>query len=190
MKFKKGSGKKAPRIGEGTYVARLVQLIGMGEHERDDRYPEKGTCNKVLFTFELPTETIEIEGKEKPRFLSKEENLFYTEKSNLYKMMQVLDPDGSKTKNGDNPGGVLGSECMLEVGTTAGGKDKITGLMKLMKGVPVPETDTELLYYDPDSHDANVFSKLPTWIKDRIGKSNKQNETPPPVVVGGDDVPF
>ena len=147
MKLKKGpSGEKFPRIEEGNYMSRIVQIIGLGVHMRDDRSPEKGTCEKLLITCEYPTEMIEINGEQVPRFQSKQENVFMNEKANLPKIIKAAIPSFDLDKMDDEGFDVnelLGKGCMTVIGSTASDKPKITAFTPSMKGFDCPPQISE-----------------------------------------------
>lgn len=47
------------------------------------------------------------------------------------------------------------------------------------KGIPVPETESEILVFDADDPDMEVFGKLPEWIQDVIRKSTQFADNAP-----------
>ena len=79
------NGESAPSIApveEGTHLGVCSMLIDLGM-----QYSEvyKKSQRKVLIGWELPDETIEIDGEMKPRVLSKRYTANLSEKSNLRK---------------------------------------------------------------------------------------------------------
>jgi hypothetical protein len=79
------------RIAEGTYPARLVQLISIGIQESEWQ-GEKKTSPKVILTFELPTETILLNGEEQPKWLSKEQKKAIKEVYVMAKELETVFP--------------------------------------------------------------------------------------------------
>ena len=69
MKIKDRAKPKAPPVEPGAYPAVCIGVIDLGE-----QYSEKfkNYSNKVQIVWELPTETIEVDGKQEPRQLSKD----------------------------------------------------------------------------------------------------------------------
>lgn len=176
MSFKvpKGSGPKKDygRVGEGTFPARVVQIIGLGVHEnvnfktgqpmlRDDG-TEQPPSNKVLITYELPTKLIETDDGSKPRWMSKEYNLFFSDNAALTKVLNAA-AGGS-----DDLEDLLAQPCLLSVGTTSGGKDKITAVSQPIEGVPVPELVNEPKIFNFDDPSLDIFNSLYEWQKDKI----------------------
>lgn len=205
MKLKKGPSKeKFPRIEDGNYMSRIVQLVGLGEHLKDDRSPEKGTCGKMLITVEYPTEMITINDEEKPRLQSKTENMFLTEKANLLKIIKA----GIPSFNLDDIeefdfNELLGKPCMTVIGSTATGNPKITAFTPPMKGFEVPPQISESVMFDFDEPDLEIFNGLRGWVQDTIkaaedypgsileGMINGTGSSPSGSGADmGDDVPF
>ena len=63
------SGPSAPPIPAGTYLAVCSMMIDLGL-QYNERFGN--TSPKVLIGWEIPGETIEIDGEEKPRMISKQ----------------------------------------------------------------------------------------------------------------------
>jgi len=174
MKLKKGpSGEKFPRIEDGTYLSRIVQIIGLGSHERDDRYPEKGTCDKVLITCEYPTEMITINGEDLPRFQSKQENMFLTDKANLVKIIKAAIPEFDLEAEDDfDFYTLLGKSPMTTIGSTSTGNPKIVSFTPEMKGMPCPPQISESIMFDFYEPDLDTFNGLMQWVQDLIKEAD------------------
>lgn len=171
MNLNKG-GSSIPRVEDGTYPARLVSLIDLGVQKRDPyQGQEKKPCNQVIFTFELPTEKVEIEGEEKPRILGKTYNVFNSSNAVLPKVIKALDPTDELSNGGENAGNLVGQACMVEIGSTESGKAKITNVSQVMKGFTVPEANLDLLVFDYDEPSLEVYNALPQWIQERLRES-------------------
>lgn len=56
------------QLEEGNYDARIVGLVLTGEEQKYGE--EDKTVNKMVVTFEIPSETMEINGEERPRHIS------------------------------------------------------------------------------------------------------------------------
>jgi hypothetical protein len=173
MKLKKGpSGESFPRLEEGTYMSRIVQIIGLGENLRDDRFPEKGDCDKVLFTVEYPTELIDINGENKPRFQSKSENMFLTDRANLVKIIKAADPSFDVDKMGDDEefdfNTLLSKPVMTTIGSTKSDKPKITAFTSVVKGLTVPDQISDSVLFDFYEPDLDVFNSLMDWVQKEI----------------------
>lgn len=193
MKVTAGGGSKDyGRIDEGTYASRIVQVVGLGKHPRDSRYPDTGECDKVLYTVEFPTETISIDGEDKPRIQSKTENMFLNDRSNLYKLIKAADPKADLSKEYDLEN-LLGKPLMTTIGSTNTNKPKIMSHSPMVKGLPIEDQINDSVLYDFYQHDESIFDKLMDWIKDNITDAiNYEGDHTPEVKDDEDDqeVPF
>jgi len=118
----KGGGKsKFEPLSEGTHVVRLVRLVDLGL-QRDEYQGEVSERYKIFITFESPDETVMIEGKAMPKFISAELTVSSHEQAKLPKFIKALIPGSS----GDiNLGDLVGKCAQVSVGRTAGGNAKI-----------------------------------------------------------------
>jgi len=190
----KGNTMKKERIGEGTYPARIVQIIRLGDQRifhyqtgkpELNKRGEQKILPKLWVTFELPTETIEIDGEDKPRWISKEYTESTHETAAFYSVVMAAD------KNAPDLESLLGKAVMVTIGTTSGGKDKVTQVAPLMKGVKVDDLANPTLYYDIDDHDQDVYEKLPEFLRDKIDASEQRSSSPATFEGDGlDEPPF
>ena len=156
----KGSGTQS-RIGEGTFPARIVQIIDLGTQE-DEWKGEVKHINKLWITFELPTETMVIDGEEKPRWLGSEFTKSTNEKARLTKVINAADKEASSFED------LLDKPLLVEVGTTSGGKDKWIGASALPRGMAVAEAANPIRYFDMDAPNEDVLNALPDFLQEKI----------------------
>ena len=80
MKIKDKAKPKLPPVEPGVYIAVCIGVIDLGE-----QYSEKfkNYSNKVQFVWEIPSETVEVDGKQEPRQLSKDFTISASNKGNL-----------------------------------------------------------------------------------------------------------
>ena len=162
----------ADRIEEGTYPARLISIIDLGNQPQTDWQSGDATDpkNRVLFTWELPTETLEHNNEDtgemehKPRRISKEYTLSNFEQSNLMKLIKSLATGEAITSLKQ----LLGQPCMVAIGSTINGKAKITSVMKTPKGMTVDECSVEPVYFDFDRPDQELFESQAGWIQQKV----------------------
>lgn len=176
-----------PRIGEGTYGVRIVRLLDFGvQYETDFKTGEVKTYDdgnqitkhKVWIDFEFVTETIDVDGVQKPRWLGREIAVSTHEKSTLTALLKAADPGLKATMKGRNVAGLLGLPLMVTVGSTSTGKDKITGFSSLVKGMTVDPLANPTLFFDLDGNDRKTFESLPDWMKKRIQEGIDYLDTP------------
>jgi hypothetical protein len=162
-------------ISEGVFTATCYSIVDLG-----DQYSEKfsNTSRKVLITWELPDETIEIEGEILPRAISKEYTLSLNDKANLKKDLEAW--RGKKFTEDELKGfdleNVLGKSCQLQIIHTSKG-DKtyanIAAIMGLPKGLKPGAPKNPTVYFDLEAEDAMAkLNTLPTWVQDKVKKSS------------------
>lgn len=184
MKIKDRAKPKAPPVEPGVYMAVCVGVVDLGE-----QYSEKfkSYSNKVKFVWALPGETIEIDGKQEERQLSKEFTISASKKGNL---RAFLESWNAKSYSDDEFGEVdlfdqIGKACQLQVVLNDTGEySNVANLMPLPKGMPAPTSKTAFFTWDMDAWDDAVFENLPAWTQDQIKKSTQyQKEHAPDTTV-------
>ena len=173
MKIKDRAKPKTPPVEPGVYMAVCVGVVDLGE-----QYSEKfkNYSNKVKFVWALPGETIEIDGKQEERQLSKEFTISASKKSNL---RGFLESWNGKTYSDEEFGEVdlfnqIGKACQLQVVLNDTGEySNVANLMPLPKGMPIPTSKTAFFTWDMDAWDDAVFEKLPEWTQEQIKKSTQ-----------------
>lgn len=71
MKIRNNVKPSLPPIPGGTYLAICVYSIGIGEQLCEYEGKSKNYYNQVMLGFEICGQTVEIDGKQEPRVLSK-----------------------------------------------------------------------------------------------------------------------
>ena len=173
MKIKDRVKPRVPTVEPGVYLGICVGVIDLGE-----QYSEKfkSYSNKLQIVFELPTETIEVDGKQEPKQLSKEFNI--TAKAGS-KFRDFISAWNGKSYNDEEFGELevfdqIGKACQLNVVNSESGEySNIETVMPLMKGMIAPESKTEPIRWDMDAWDDELFKKLPEWVQDKIKKSTQ-----------------
>lgn len=173
MKIKDRAKPKVPPIEPGVYMAVCIGFIDLGE-----QYSEKfkSYTNKGMYVWELPGETIEIDGEQKPRQLSKEFTISASSKSNLRKFIETWN---SKSYSDEDfmefdVFEQVGKPCQLNVVLNETKEySNVDNLMPIPKGFPAPTTSTKLIKWDMEQWDDAVFAELPEWIQDKIKKSTQ-----------------
>ena len=185
LKLKRKKRTTVPPLAGGTYLGICIGIIDIGEQYNQNF---KNYADKLMLLFEIAGETVNVDGEDKPRWLSREYTASLNEKAALYKHLVAwrsrdfteseLDTDG----DGFDIESMLGKPCMLTVIVKDGDNgtyNRIENIAALPKGVPAPTTEQELLAYDIDERDEEVFAKLPEWIQGKIKKSTQFAENPP-----------
>lgn len=185
LKLKKKRIARIPPLEGGTYLAVCIGVVDIGRQYNTNF---KKYADKLMLMFEVPSEIIEVEGEEKPRWLSREYTASLNEKAALYKHLvswrskMFSDDELSEDGNGFDIRSMLGQPCMLTVivkDTEGGSYNRIENISSIPKGIPAPVTEAELLAFDIDERDEEVFGKLPEWIQSKIKKSTQYSDNPP-----------
>lgn len=177
LTVKEKSGGTFDPIEAGTYPARCCSVIDLGLQHTEYQGTKKDQ-EKVLLAFEFPTERIEINGEDKPRTLSVRYTASLNEKAGLRKALDAWrgKPMTAEELQGFNIGCLLNAPCMITVihkeGKNGGVFANIGGISKPMKGIPIPELESEPLLFDMEADDAEeVFEKLPEWVQKIVEES-------------------
>lgn len=164
----------------GTYPAVCYQMIDLGE-----QYSEKfnNSSRQVLIGWQIPSETISIDGVEKPRVVSKQYTLSLNTKARLrsdlvsWRGRDFTDQElkGFDLKN------IVGKPCMVSViHKDSNGKTyaNVSGVLALPKGMPKPAVSSpdDIIVFDLDADPLEKINELPQWIADRIRRSSTYEE--------------
>lgn len=205
LKLKRKKVAKIPPVPGGTYLALCVGVVDIGEQYQQNF---KNYQNKLMLIFEIPDETVVVDGEEKPRWLSKEYTASLNEKSALYKHLvswrakPFTEDELAEDGDGFDVRSMLGQACMLTVivkDVEGGQYNRIENISALPKGIPAPRTESDLLAFDMETREQDVFDALPEWIRNKIRKSTEYAGKPPEealdlpeeeAVEGGSKCPF
>lgn len=185
LKAKRKPANNIPPLDGGTYMSVCVGVIDLGEQYRQfDKQKQGKYAEECMFIFEIPSERVQVDEEDKPRWLSsKRYAVSLHERSALYQMLTSwrgkalsdaeLDPAG----DGFDLMQMAGQGAMLSVSVAekddGSRHNKIEAVTGFPKGIPVPETESEILVFDADDPDMEVFGKLPEWIQEIIRKSTQ-----------------
>ena len=173
-----GNGGNFSPIPEGTYLGVCNMLIDLGVQENATF---KSKSRKVLIGWEIPEETIEIEGKQVPRTISKRYTASLNESANLRQDLAAwrgrdfteLELAGFNLRN------IVGCSCLLNIiHKDVNGKTyaNIQSIMALPRGMAKGSLSDKALVYDIDDDDPSMVNDFPNWIKDLITKSESYQE--------------
>ena len=172
-------GVEQPLLENGTYAARLVQIIDLGIQPQDAfKGQEKPPAHMIYTTYELLDEfMIDKEGnpdESKPRWIS-EKLPFYSldqDKAKSTQRYKALDPNIDR--DGEWPD-LIGTPVMITIGKY---KSKSTGKegnailgtasMRAKDAVKAPELVNEPKIFLLDSPDLTIFLSLPEWLQNLV----------------------
>lgn len=164
-----------PPMDAGSYIGICIGVVGLGEQEstyqNKTRYVEK-----IRFIFEVPGETIEVDGEEKPRQLSVD---FSAARKPTSRIRQFINTWLAKTltdteyEDLDLFSLVRRNALLTVVHSEDGQYANIASAAPLPKGFPAREPVSELIMFDADEWDDAAFEKLPEYLQDRLKKSTQ-----------------
>lgn len=168
MKIKDRAKPKIPPVAAGSYMAVCIGVIDLGE-----QYSEKfkNYSNKVQIVFELPGETIEVEGKQEPRQLSREFSVATKKNSNLRTFLSAWN---GKTYSDDDFMELdmfdqLGRPALLNVVLNETGEyANIESAIQIPKGIPAPLSNTATIRWDMDAWDDSVLKRFRNGYRKRL----------------------
>lgn len=184
MKIKDRAKPALPPIPAGQYLAVCVGVFDLGE-----QYSEKfkSYSPKLMITFDIPAVTIEVDGKQEPRQLSREFTISGKNNSKLRAFISSWNgAQYSDEAFGEfDPLTQIGKPAMINVLLNETGEyANIDTIMPLFPGLPVPTTTTPLKVWDMDKWDDKAFGELPGWVQEKIRKSTQyQKEHAPATTV-------
>lgn len=173
MKIKDRARPKVPTVEPGVYFAVCIGVIDLGE-----QYSEKfkNYSNRVQFVWELPSETIEVDGKQEPKQLSKEFAIATKKNSGLrtfissWNSKAYTDEEFQEVELFEQ----IGRACQLNVVLNDTGEyANVDNIMPIPKGIPAPISSTRPIMWDMDNWDEEVFKSLPEWVQEKIKKSTQ-----------------
>lgn len=188
LKVKRKPVSNIPPLPGGTYMGVCIAVVDLGEqYEQFDKQKQGKYVDQCMFIFELPSERVEVDGEDKPRWISsKRLTQSLHERSKLASILEswrgqpLSEQDIS---DGFDLSDMLGQPAMLTVslkerkdGTPC---NHLTGVSGFPKGIPAPQPESDLVRFDADDPDAEALSKLPEWVQDIIAKSTQFAHNPP-----------
>lgn len=176
MKVKDRAKPKLPPVEPGVYMAVCVYSIDLGEQLCEYKDKGKSYNNQVQLVFELTGETVEIDGKQEPRTLSRTFNFAQSKNSGLRKFVQswfgkqLSDEAFAEFDTND----LVGMPAQLSVILNESGEyANIDGIMQLPKGMSAPAPTLPLIRFDMDPWSDAVFAQLPEWAQEKVKKSTQ-----------------
>lgn len=156
---------------DGTYLAVCCGMVDLGAvyNKRYDKYQDK-----VMLLWEIPGETIEINGKEEPRILSARYTATLGSQGNLRRDLVAWrgkeftedELEGFKLQN------VVGSSCFLNIQNNKAEDGKVytnvVGVMALPKGTPKGKLSIDPIVFDFDTGTVAAVDALPEWISKQV----------------------
>lgn len=208
MGFVAKQGGNYKPVPPGAYVARCYQVIDLGTQVSDGQFGVQ-SVHKVRLVWELFGEdddgqplTVSFNGQTMPMTVNKNYTVSLHEKSSLRKDLAAWRGRDftSEEQRAFDVSTILGVYALINVTNTSKG-DKVyanvAGLSPLPKALQAtkPAGVHELMRFDLDEPDMQVFDTLPPYLQEQIKKApefNRSSSRQQPALAGDidDDVPF
>ena len=178
-------------IPEGTYAAVCNMLVDLGM-QNNETYGN--TSRKVLIGWQIPDETVEINGEAQPRTTSKRYTMSLNENANLRADLAAWrGRDFTQQElSAFDLRNIVGAPCLINIiHKDNNGKRyaNISSIMALPKGMPKPQMIGNPTIFDLDEDPVSDVEKLPKWIAEVIYKSDTYQERITPKQQGFEEIP-
>ena len=178
-------------IREGTYAAVCNMLVDLGM-QKNETYGN--TSRKVLIGWQIPDETVEINGEAQPRTTSKRYTMSLNENANLRADLAAWrGRDFTQQElSAFDLRNIVGAPCLINIiHKDNNGKRyaNISSIMALPKGMPKPQMIGNPTIFDLDEDPVSDVEKLPKWIAEVIYKSDTYQERITPKQQGFEEIP-
>lgn len=165
-------------IPEGTYLAVCNMLVDLGM-QVNKTYNNQS--RKVLVGWEIPEETIDIDGQPHSRTIRKQYTASLNEKANLRKDLAAWRGRDFKQEElaAFDLRNIVGTSCMVNIiHTENNGRTyaNISAIMALPRGMQKGRLSEQALVFDLDTATLDDVDDLPTWLGDIIKKSTTYQE--------------
>jgi hypothetical protein len=160
--------KEAPgaSVPAGTHPAICYRIVLMGTQQSNDFGPRQ----KFNISWEIPSETIVVEGKPVPMTISRTYTFSMNSKSALRQMFATWrGRDFTKDElAGFDVAAVLGKPCLITVAIGENGKPRVESVAGIVKGMQLPKPHHPLVQYSYEDGRNDVFNALPEWIRKAV----------------------
>ena len=184
MKIKDRAKPALPPLPAGQYLAVCVGVYDLGV-QYSEKY--KNYSPKLMISFDIPAVTIEVDGKQEPRQLSREFTISGKNNSKLRAFISSWNGvQYSDEAFGEfDPLTQVGKPAMINVLLNETGEyANIDTIMPLFPGLIAPTTSTPMKIWDMDHWDDKAFTELPVWVQEKIKKSTQyQKEHTPDTTI-------
>lgn len=178
----KSGGGDFKILDSGTHTAVCDMIVGIGPQAIEYKGKTKEQ-EKVKLRFQVPAERAEWQDKdgndvEGPMVIWATYTASLSDRANLRRDLEAWRGRAFTPEelNGFELNNVLGKPCMLSVAHREyDGKTyaNITSIAKLMKGIPEPKAEGDLVTFDFWNHTQEQFDALPEWLQEKVSDGKK-----------------
>lgn len=167
---------KLPPVEPGVYIGICVGVIDLGEQLCEFKDKSVSYKNQVQIIWELAGETVEVDGEQKPRQLSRMFTMSSSKKGNLIGVISSWNgvPYTEEQFGEFDLFAQAGKACQLNVVLNDTGEyANVDSVIPLPRGMPAPTTQTPLILWNMEEWDDKAFDALPEWVQEKIKKSTQ-----------------
>lgn len=173
------SDKPKELVPSGAHIATLYSIVELGTMEGE--YMGNPTKKrKIRLTWELPEETRDFDGAQKPLVVGKTYTASLFEQAKLRPIViGILGSLSEEEEESFDIKNLLGKSCMLQVSHEEYNGRKyanVASCTQLPKSVKAPKQVNESVYFDYATFDEAEYAKLPQWMKDKMAESIEMKE--------------
>lgn len=169
------SGASFEPIPAGTYAAVCYMLVDLGMQETEYKGTKKKS-QKCQIGWEIPELTVQIDGKDEPRVISKRYTVSLNDRAALrqdlaaWRGRDFTDEElaGFDLRN------IVGAPCLIQINhQDVNGKTyaNIQSIMAMPRGMEKPALTGEKIIYDIDEDPTSAAELLPEWLKKVVKES-------------------
>lgn len=159
---------------EGTHIARCIRVIDLGTQPGSAMYPEPK--HKILIAWEIPGETIKVDGEERPALLQSRYTCSLHKRAKLRADLESWRGRAFSDEElkGFHLKALLGVGCMVTVVHSPDGKyANVRSVTKLPKGIECPRAYNDLQFYEIEDGDSDTYRKLSPKMQALIAESEE-----------------
>ena len=165
-------------IPAGTHIAVCCAMVDIG-NQWSEQY--KNSSRKVMIGWEIPGETITIDGEERPRTIYKRYTASLNPKARLRKDLEAWRGKAFTDQElaAFDLVKIVGTGCMLTVIHREFNSkiySDVAGVSSLIRGIDPPNLSEPALVFDLDSASDEDINKLPEWIQKLVKNSETYKE--------------
>ena len=165
-------------IPAGTHIAVCCAMVDIGS-QWSEQY--KNASRKVMIGWEIPGETITIDGEERPRTIYKRYTASLNPKARLRKDLEAWRGKAFTDQElaAFDLVKIVGTGCMLTVIHREFNSkiySDVAGVSSLIRGIDPPNLSEPALVFDLDSASDEDINKLPEWIQKLVKNSETYKE--------------
>lgn len=174
FKTLKPLAEQYPPLEAGTYPARCVGVIDLGE-QWTDYQGHKQIVPQISLVFQIPSETIEIKGEKMQRRMALTRTFSNHPSSKLRQNLEMW--RGRKFTEEElvsfELSSIIGAPCVLTVTHTSNDKPKISAISRAGKSINVPEIPSKdfFLFDIEDETSWDSLKQAGKWVWSKLNES-------------------